>query len=127
MHLEVTADECPNLLDSIRSEFQKSNPIIADIQILDSKPKHSEYWVIARGIVEGWEFNGSFEDELFGVFIVDDRFESVVAVIDMIPTPRWGDYELWISDFDMTNVTVRGHGATYKDQPLEKSYQAPRN
>ena len=121
------ADECPNLLDSIRSEFQQMNPRIQDIQILDSKRKHSDYWIVARGIVEGSEFNGSFEDELFGVFIVNGRFDSVMTVIDMMPTPRWNDYEMWISDHELTNVTVSGHGATYEDQPLEKTYQEPKN
>jgi hypothetical protein len=116
-------DDCANLLDSIRSEFQEANPNIQVVQILDSKPKHTQYWIIARGIAEDWEFKGSFEDELFGVFVVDDEYEKVLKVVDVIPTPRWNDYELWISDYDIENVAVRGHGATYGDHPLAMDYQ----
>ena len=121
----ATAGECPSLLDSIRGEFQQLNANIESIEILDTKPKHPEYWVIARGIVEDLEFRGSFEDELFGVFVVDSDFENVVTMIDAIPTPRWNDYVFWITEHDAENVTVLGHGSTYGDGPLEKRYRVP--
>lgn len=111
------------LLESIRAEFQRSNPEIQTVQILDSKPKHTDYWVVARGIIEPMEFRGSFQDELFGVFVVDEQYLRVKWVVDVLPTPRWHDYIMWISDYDMDSATIVGHGATYKDQPLEKRYE----
>lgn len=120
------AGGCPGLLDSIRAEFQRLNADIETIEILDTKPKHPEYWVIARGIVEDLEFKGSFEDELFGIFVVDGDFAGIVTVVDVLPTPRWNDYLLWISDYDAENVTILGHGSTYSDQQLQKQYRVPR-
>ena len=125
--LAAKTGECPNLLDSIRGEFRQVNPRVQDIQILDSKPKLTQYWILGRGIVEGGDFKGDFEDELFGVFVVDDQYERVLTVIDVMPTPRWRDYDMWISDYDMTDVMIRGHGTTYGDQPLEKRYHVPDN
>ena len=126
LQTSAIAGECPSLLDSIRGEFQRLNADIETIEILDTKPKHPEYWVIARGIVEDLEFKGSFEDELFGIFVIDSDFASVEAVIDVIPTPRWNDYLFWISEYDAEQVTVLGHGSTYSDGPLEKQYRAPK-
>ena len=120
------AGECPGLLDSIRSEFRQLNGSIETVEILDAKPKHPEYWVIARGIVKNLEFEGSFEDELFGVFVIDSDFEKVLTVVDVIPTPRWNDYMFRISEYDADGVTVQGHGSTYSDRPLKKQYRVPK-
>lgn len=114
--------EYDGLLESIQAAFQSSNPRIQNVQILDTKPKHSKYWVIARGIIDPPTFDGSFEDELFGVFVVDESYSQVERTVDMLPTPRWHDYKVWISEYDMQSATLKGHGATYKDQPLEKRY-----
>ena len=86
------ARECPSLLDAIRGEFQRLNADIETVEILDTKPKHPEYWVVARGIVKGLEFDGSLEDELFGVFVIDGDFENILIVVEIMPTPRWNDY-----------------------------------
>ena len=126
LQTSAIARECPSLLDSIRGEFQRLNADIETIEILDTKPKHPEYWVIARGIVEDLEFRGSFEDELFGIFVVDNELSGIVTVVDVLPTPRWNDYLLWISEYDAEHVTVLGHGSTYSDQRLEKQYRVPR-
>ena len=115
--------EYSDLLKSIRTEFQASNPDIQIVQILDSKPKHTDYWIVARGIIDPADFRGSFEDELFGVFVVDQTYSRVKNVIDILPTPRWHDYIVWISDYDIQGATIMGHGATYKDNPLEKHYE----
>jgi len=121
--LESTA--CPTLLDAIRDELRHTNPQIQDIQILDTKPKHTNYWVIARGIVAGGVFDGEFEDELFSLLVVDETYSLVLAVVDVMPTPRWRDYDLWIESYDSENVSIRGHGTMYNDQPFEKSYRIP--
>lgn len=114
--------EYDGLIKSIQAAFQSSNPDIQYVQILDTKPRHTKYWVVARGIIEPADSRGSFQDELFGIFVVDELYSRVDGIIDVLPTPRWHDYVVWISDYDMRSVTVKGHGATYRDQPLEKRY-----
>ena len=123
--LALESTGCPTLLDAIRDELRHTNPQIQDIQILDTKPKRTNYWVIARGIVAGGVFDGEFEDELFSLLVVDETYSLVLAVVDVMPTPRWRDYDLWIESYDSENVSIRGRGATYNDQPFEKSYRVP--
>ena len=126
LQTSAAAGECPSLLDAIRGEFQRLNADIETVEILDTKPKHPEYWVIARGIVKDLEFKGSFEDELFGVFVIDGDFENVLTAVEIMPTPRWNDYLFWISEYDANSVTVQGHGSTYSDGPVEKQYRVPK-
>lgn len=117
--------ECDSLLDCIRIELQKSNAQIVDIQVLDTKPKNTQYWLVARGITPGGEAEGSLENELFGIFVIDESFTHVIQAVDVFPTPRWRDYELWITTYDAERITVRGRGATYHDNATQKSYQVP--
>ncbi len=123
--LALESTGCPTLLDAIRDELRHTNPQIQDIQILDTKRKYTNYWVIARGIVAGGVFDGDFEDELFSLLVVDETYSLVLAVVDVMPTPRWRDYDLWIESYDSENVSIRGHGTMYNDQPFEKSYRVP--
>ncbi|MEM7431791.1 MAG: hypothetical protein AAF351_07605 [Pseudomonadota bacterium] len=126
VHVGNTAVEQQSpILESIKTTFQSTNPEIRNVQILDSKPKHTEYWVVARGFIESNRFNGSFSDELFGVFVVDSSFSYVETVVDVFPTPRWRDYIVWISDYDMSSAVISGKGATYGDHAFERTYDDP--
>jgi hypothetical protein len=48
---------------------------------------------LARGS-SGREFRGSFEDELFCVFVTDSTLTRVLKVMEILPTPRWNDYSM---------------------------------
>src|SRR5688572_16763942 len=56
----------------------------------------SSYVVVAHGIRPDLKFQGSFEDELFGIFLVDSNFSSVLRTLDVWATPRWSDYSVEI-------------------------------
>lgn len=120
------ATDTDSLLADIRVEMQNTNAQISDIQVLDTKPRLSQYWVVARGIVATDNYKGSLEDELFGIFVVDQSFTRVVDTIDVFPTPRWRDYNLWIASHSSDRITVEGRGATYQDNATQKSYHVPR-
>ena len=113
---------CDSLLDSIRLEFQQTNPAIADIQVLDAKLREPQYWIVARGITPTENQEESLENELFGVFVVDESFACVAKVVDVFPTLRWRDYNVWIESHGAERITIRGLGATYHDHSLHKSY-----
>ncbi len=122
LSLEAHAADCASLLDNIRAELQRKNPIIEYVQVVDTKPKHTKYWVLARGIRKDLKFEGAMEDELFGLFIANGKFTAIDEVVDIFPTKRWMDYSVWIESHSLDKVTVRGHGATYKDSGFEKAY-----
>ena len=116
------AGDCGLLLDNIRSEMRQTNSAIADIQVLDVKPRLAEYWVVARGTNSPPKFDDSFENELFALFVVDESLTCVEQVVDVFPTPKWHDFELWIEVHGPETITIRGRGITYHDSLVTKTY-----
>ena len=96
------------------------------VNLLDLAPlwwkQPAEYLVLARGIRADYRFEGSFDDELFGLFVVDSNFGSVRKVLDVFPTPRWNDFVLKIERIEGQTVVIVGEGATYGDGRVEKRY-----
>ena len=78
-------------------------------------------------VLLGWcirpdmQFQGRFDDELFGLFIVDPALTRIERTLDMFPTRRWADYSVSIERLTDTEVTIIGHGS-YGDQQLRKVY-----
>jgi hypothetical protein len=78
-------------------------------------------------VVLGWgtsrnHIPGNFEDWLFGFFIADSDLVRISRVMDIVPTPRWGDYDFRIEQLSESAVVVAGKGATYGDGPLRLTY-----
>ena len=83
-----------SILSSLKSEFQRRNSRISSVKIVDVRPTlygPSKYLVVGWGVRADFTFKGSFEDELFGLFIVDGSLTHVEKILDFIPTPRWLD------------------------------------
>lgn len=123
----TSASDGDTLTDDLRRAFTIRNPVLTEIQILESMPLslkggsgHHVYLVHA--IRPDHKFEGKFEDEQFGVFLVNIDQKRIVRVLDMFNTPRWADYEIKIKRASPSKVTVRGRGASYGDQPIEKTY-----
>jgi hypothetical protein len=53
---------------------------------------------------------------------VDANLTRIERVIEIVPTPRWGDYRFWIEAITGVEVIVRGQGGTYGDHPLRRAY-----
>ena len=125
-----SAQDQPNaaLLANIRVEFQRKNPKVQRVSILDSAQDlvdASRHYVLARGIRTDERFEGSFSDELFGLFVVDSSSSEILAVIDIIPTRRWNDYRMRIKKPLSDTITLLGEGSTYGDNDLVKTYTIP--
>ncbi len=133
--LQKTQPQTPRhseILSTLRAEFQKHNPIVSRVQLCDiyridtyrdsSFASPNGYIVIARAIRPDFDFKGNFEDELFGVFLLDDSLCTISRTIDIIPTPRWNDYQMNISQIWHDTLTVHGSGSTYGDEALDKRY-----
>ena len=117
------------LLANIRVEFQRKNSRVQRVSILDSAQDlvdASRHYVLARGIRADERFEGSFSDELFGLFVVDSSSPEILAVIDIIPTRRWNDYRMTIKKPLSDTITLLGEGSTYGDSGLVKKYQIPK-
>jgi hypothetical protein len=122
------SDPGPSFLTQVRAEFAKRNPRVTQVTLLDLVPRaqfrpNSGYIVLAHGIREDHLFEGSFEDELFAVFLVDDVFSKVTRVLKWIPSRRWYDYTFAIEHLDPLykeprKMTLVGAGATYNDSPM---------
>jgi hypothetical protein len=114
-----------SIIDKLKIEFRKRNPNIAFVRIVDVRPTLTEmpkYLVLGWGIRADRAFKGSFEDELFGVFLVDESLNKVEKVIDFIPTPRWLDTEARIASIDATKAIIKAKGETYGGVLLQREY-----
>lgn len=117
-------DAC-SILAKLNAEFRKRNPNIALVKIIDMRPTLTEapkYLVLGWGIRADRTFRGKFEDELFGLFLVDESLSAVEKVMDFIPTPRWHDTEMRIQRLDASEAVIEATGETYGGSLLRRKY-----
>jgi hypothetical protein len=113
------------LIAALRESLQKENPAIERVAVLQVRG----FSPVGPHILIGWgvradnRFQGSFRDELFGVFVVNPELTRIERTLEIIPTPRWLDYSLWIEEITALRVTVVGKGSTYGDGPIRRVYQ----
>lgn len=113
------------VLDGIQRVFQNKSPDVQDCTLLQIQPVHGKtkrYLVLAHGIRVDKRFSGSFEDELFGLFVVDEGFVRIQRVIDVFPTRRWNDYSVTFAISDHAVIVVTCQGSTYGDEKEIKKY-----
>lgn len=114
-----------SILVNLKAEFQRRNPKIAHVKIVDVRPgmfERPKYLVLGRGIRADLHFKDSFEDELFGLFVVDESLSTVEKVLDFIPTPRWNDTEMRITKLDASKAVLDAKGETYRNTLLRRTY-----
>jgi hypothetical protein len=116
------------LTSALRESLRKENPAIERVAVLEIRGSSPEgpYILIGWGVRADKLFQGSFRDELFGVFLVNSELTRVERTLEIIPTPRWLDYSLWIEDITALRVIVVGKGSTYADGPIRRVYQLQR-
>jgi hypothetical protein len=114
----------PNpLLTVFLRQFRERNPAIGRgglIELRQASP--GQYIAIAWGTTEDQVFRGRFEDWLFGVFVVDATLTRVERVLEIMPTPRWGDFEIGIATLTADRVTVFGRGG-YSDNDMRRVFE----
>jgi len=124
----------PRLVQVLQVEFAKRNSRATEVTLLDLAPHveyraNTGYIVLARGIRPDHRFEGSFEDELFGVFLVDRNLSQVVQVLKFIASPRWYDYTFSIERINHAStprtLILVGAGSTYGDDPKRLEIALP--
>ncbi len=117
--------ENQTIMQQIQAAFETRNKNISDITFLQIIPFYGwekRYLLLAHGIRGDMRFAGSFEDELFGLFVLDKAFSQLLGVIDFIPSRRWNDYRVKISSPDANTILATCQGDTYGDQKVVKKY-----
>ena len=113
------------LLDTVRAHLQTTNPAIAEVAILDIRapffdsPKRA---LLAWGVRKDKQFRGNLADQLFGVFVVNDSLTRVLRTLEILPTPRWLDFDMRIDRVTSDSVYLVGKGDTYGDGPITRAY-----
>lgn len=121
-----TDEERNPLLNELERAFTAYNANISHVAVLNLQAfycNQARYIMIGWGITENRSFNGDLSDELFGVFAVNPELTRITEILDIIPTPRWLDYELLIESVTADSVVVVGHGATSHDSPIRRAYK----
>ena len=121
----VQAQEQPTLVSQVQAEFKKKNTKVEDVTLLELVPFYGRslrYLVLAHGIRQDVKFEGSFEEELFGLFVVDQSFTKILATVDIFPTERWNDYSVEIKRPIFESIVLVCKGATYGDVNRVRRY-----
>lgn len=114
----------------LQTAFAAKNPKVTRTKVLELRSVGmgaGPYVLLGRGIRSDLKFEGSFEDELFGVFILDNSLTRIERTVDIFPTCRWADCIVAIESVSWsgTEIVVTGRGSP-GDQPFTKSYQLER-
>ena len=121
----VHGQENATLLSQVQTEFKKKNTRVEDVTLLQLVPfygRSRRYLVLAHGIRQDVKFEGSFEEELFGLFVADQSFTKILATVDIFPTERWNDYSVEIKMPVFDSIVVVGKGGTYGVASSLRSY-----
>ncbi|MFN7915710.1 MAG: hypothetical protein U0Q55_10260 [Vicinamibacterales bacterium] len=110
----------------LQQAFTAKNPKVTRAKVLELRSigmAAGPYILLGWGIRADENFVGNFEDELFGVFVLDNNLTRIERVLEIFPTCRWADCIVSIESvsWDGTQVVVAGHGS-YGDGPFRKHY-----
>lgn len=112
------------LVSALHDSLRARNARITTLEVLDIEPipwSTSHLALIVRGAAQA-EFNGQFEDELFGVFLIDSTLTQVERTVDMLPTRRWHDYAVKFERAGLDSLIVVGAGVAHGDQVIRHVY-----
>lgn len=113
------------LFEAVAEALREHNPRVGRFAILDIAtlaPGGGRYALIGYGVRSDHVFEGDFNDELFGIFIADSSRTRITRTLEILPTPRWLDYEFLIERLTGDSVIISGRGATYGGGPMRRSY-----
>jgi hypothetical protein len=119
------AGELNPLNRAMRQAFTQRNPAVTRVTVLELRLASAQagtYVLLGRGIRPDLRFQGSFDDELFGVFLVDSGLTRIERTLEIFPTQRWNDYMVSIEELTDSEITIVGSGS-YGDQKLRRVYK----
>jgi hypothetical protein len=120
-----SAGELNPLNRAMRQAFTQRNPAVTRVTVLELRLASAQartYVLLGRGIRPDLRFQGSLDDELFGVFLVDSGLTRIERTLEIFPTQRWNDYIVSIEKVTDSEVTIVG-GGSYGDQRLRRVYK----
>jgi hypothetical protein len=109
----------------LRAAFVAKNPKVTHAKILELRATGvgaGPYVLLGWGIRPDFKFEGVFDDELFGVFVLDNDLTKIEETLDIFPTCRWADCLVSIERVSRTDVVIAGAGS-YGDVPFRKTHQ----
>ena len=127
----------PQLRSRIQAEFRKRNRAFDPFEVLEMitvpcRAHRASCALIAHSIVHGAARRGvqdrvtgkfRWQDEMFGVFLVDSKLTSLEATLGMFPTQRWLDETAYFdTDAPDDSIVVWPEGETYGDPGPRLSY-----
>jgi hypothetical protein len=66
---------------------------------------------------------GDVNDEMFGIFVVNESLIRVERVVATFPTRSWFDYEVRFGKFTADSIEVVGRGSTHGDDLTRRFYK----
>jgi hypothetical protein len=100
------AAEAP-ILTSLRAVFQRENPRLERVGVLDWQSVGDAGAVYVGKAVPASRQIASAQDEMFGVFHMP-RGDTALRTLLLFPTPSQGDYTMRLERIDPDSIVVRG-------------------
>lgn len=128
-HARLAAQEAQpaNSLELLlREAFAARNPKVTRAKVIELRSigmGAGPYVLLGWGIRPDARFEGSFDDELFGVFVLDNNLTKIERTLDIFPTCRWADCIVSIERVSESGDQVLVVGAgSYGDGSFRKIY-----
>jgi len=115
------------LISALRDSFQTRNAKLDKVRVLDLKTWDMDYLgpriVLGWAIVRDMQFHDSFNDEMFGVFVVNGSLTRVEHVVDIFPTKSWFNEEVHFGALKADSIEVLGQDGTYGGPLTRRAYK----
>lgn len=109
----------------VQAALVAKNPKVTRAKVLELRSTGQgagPYILLGWGIRSDSRFQGAFDDELFGVFVLNNDLTKIERTLDIFPTCRWADCIVSIERVTGAEVAVVGAGS-YGDVPFRKTYK----
>lgn len=109
----------------LQAAFVAKNPKVTRAKILELRSTGSgagPYVLLGWGIRPDFKFEGSLEDELFGVFVLNNNLTKIEQTLDIFPTCRWADCVVSIERVADAEIVIVGAGSS-GDEPFRRVYK----
>lgn len=109
----------------VQAALVAKNPKVTRAKVLELRSTGQgagPYILLGWGIRPDSKFEGAFDDELFGVFVLNNDLTRIERTLDIFPTCRWADCIVSIERVTGADVAVVGAGS-YGDVPFRKTYK----
>lgn len=111
------------LAESVAARTQSPSAVsLVAVQPRGAPGSKADYVIVMMGIAESTAVSPKDKGELYVVAVANHELNQLVQILGTFPTPRVGDYFVWLEPSAPDSVVVKGRGLSYGDNPIRLVY-----